>query len=69
MNEGVEHYKGKRKGVLKSHPTDAITTVRMEALTEAMALLSRQMLTQETVHSVTFLQPACALGPGDTLQS
>lgn len=69
VNERVDYHKRKRKGMLKSHPTNATITARMEFLREAMALLSRQALTQETVHSVQFSQPACELGPGDTSQS
>lgn len=69
MNQRVDYHKRKRKGMLKSPPTNAIIIVRMEFLTEAMALLSKQALTQETVRSAKFSQPACELGPGDTLHS
>lgn len=65
----VSYHKRKRKGMLKSHPTNAIIMARAEFLTKATALLSRQALTQETVHSVKLSQPACKLGPGDTLHS
>ena len=69
VNQRVDYHKRKRKGMLKSHPTNAIIIARTEFLTEAMALLSRQALPQETVHSVKFSQPVCELGPGSTLHS
>lgn len=69
MNERADDHKRKRKGTLKSHPTNAIIIARLEFLPEARARLSRQALTQETVRSVQLSQPACELGPGDTLHS
>lgn len=69
VNKRVDYHTRKRKGVLKSHSTNAIIIARLEFLTDAMALLSRQALAQETIHSVKFSQPACELGPGDTLHS
>lgn len=61
MNERADNHKRKRKGMLKSHPTSAITTARTEFPREATALPSRQSLTQETVSLVKFSQPACEL--------
>lgn len=69
VNQSVDYHKRKRKGMLKSHPTNATVIVRMEFLTEATALLSKQALTQDTVRSAKFSQPACEPGPGDTLHS
>lgn len=55
VNETVQHcHKRKRKGMLKSHPTNATITVRIQFLTEAMVFLSRQALAQETFHPVGF---------------